>query len=151
MCIRDRLIVDQLNDEKIKLLYDLLRDESANELFLQECREKYELLYFRGLELKNILRNAQKMCIRDRYLSLVCKAVCRSKRCCGQCSMGPCHGNRNSIRNPGSDCSSSACTRNWKSLAQCIQEDGYRNRTCRSGKINIIQNIICLLYTSRCV
>ena len=64
------------------------------------------------------------------------------KAICGQCSMGPCHGNRNSIRNPGSDCSSSACTRNWKSPAQCIQEDGYRNRTCRSGKINIIQNII---------
>ena len=55
------LIVDQLNDEKIKLLYDLLRDESANELFLQECRKKYELLYFRGLELKNILRNAQSI------------------------------------------------------------------------------------------
>ncbi len=43
---------------------------------------------------------------------------------------------------PEAIAAASACTRNWKSPAQCIQEDGYRNRTCRSGKINIIQNII---------
>lgn len=55
------LIIENPNDEKITLLYDLLRDENVNETFLEECREKYELLYFRGKELRDILRNAQSI------------------------------------------------------------------------------------------
>lgn len=55
------LIIENSNNEKIELLYDLLRDENVNETFLRECKEKYELLYFRGKELQDILRNAQSI------------------------------------------------------------------------------------------
>lgn len=55
------LIADSPNDEQIKLLYELLRDDAEKLIFLQNCKDIYELLYYRGKELEGILRNAQSI------------------------------------------------------------------------------------------
>ncbi len=55
------MVVENPNEEQICLLFDLLRDDTQNEVFLQECRSIYELLYYRGIELKQILMNAVTM------------------------------------------------------------------------------------------
>ena len=52
------LIVENVSTEQIKLLYELLRNDTDSVPFLQACKNAYELLYYRGVELKNILKNA---------------------------------------------------------------------------------------------
>lgn len=52
------LIAENVSTEQIKLLYELLRDDAESVSFLQICKDAYELLYYRGMELKNILKNA---------------------------------------------------------------------------------------------
>lgn len=51
------LIVEVPSDEQIELLFILLRDTVECPVFLQKCRDSYELLYYRGIELRNILKN----------------------------------------------------------------------------------------------
>ena len=53
------LITENVTKEQIKLLYDLLRDDIENTTFLEVCKSSYELLYYRGVELKNVLKNAK--------------------------------------------------------------------------------------------
>lgn len=55
------LIIENPNDEKIEMLYSLISDETISENFLQMCKAKYELLYYRGIELKNILTNVKSI------------------------------------------------------------------------------------------
>ena len=54
----NELVTEVINDNQIKLLFALLRDDTENIAFLQNCKNLYELLYYRGVELKNILKNA---------------------------------------------------------------------------------------------
>lgn len=57
----NELITDNPNNEQIRLLYSLLRDDTEKLVFLQNCKDMYELLYYRGKELENILINAQSI------------------------------------------------------------------------------------------
>lgn len=50
---------DNPTEEQLMLLYDILRDDTENNLFLQTCKNKYELLYYRCKELEQILLNSQ--------------------------------------------------------------------------------------------
>lgn len=47
------------SEEQIKLLFAILRDDTEKQLFLQKCKNAYELLYYRGKELEQILLNSQ--------------------------------------------------------------------------------------------
>ena len=55
------MIVENPSEKEIELLFILLRDETEKEVFLQICRNTYELLYYRGIELEQILMNALTM------------------------------------------------------------------------------------------
>lgn len=55
------MVVENPSAREIGLLFTLLRDESEKEIFLQICRNTYELLYYRGTELEQILMNALTM------------------------------------------------------------------------------------------
>lgn len=55
------MVVENPNAEEIGLLFALLRDETEKDIFLQMCRDTYELLYYRGIELGQILMNAFTM------------------------------------------------------------------------------------------
>jgi len=55
------MVVENPSAEEIGLLFALLRDETEKDIFLQACRNTYELLYYRGLELEKILMNALTM------------------------------------------------------------------------------------------
>lgn len=55
------MVVENPSAREIGLLFTLLRDESEKEIFLQICRNTYELLYYRGIELEQILMNALTM------------------------------------------------------------------------------------------
>lgn len=55
------MVVENPSAEEIGLLFALLRDETEKDIFLQMCREAYELLYYRGMELEQILMNALTM------------------------------------------------------------------------------------------
>lgn len=55
------MVVENPSAEEIGLLFDLLRDEAEKNIFLQMCRNTYELLYYRGIELDQILMNALTM------------------------------------------------------------------------------------------
>lgn len=55
------MIVENPSAREIGLLFTLLRDETEKEIFLQICRNTYELLYYRGIELEQILMNAVTM------------------------------------------------------------------------------------------
>lgn len=55
------MVVENPSAEEIGLLFALLRDEAEKDIFLQMCREAYELLYYRGMELEQILMNALTM------------------------------------------------------------------------------------------
>lgn len=55
------MVVENPSVEEIGLLFALLRDETEKDIFLQMCREAYELLYYRGMELEQILMNALTM------------------------------------------------------------------------------------------
>lgn len=55
------MIVENPSAREIGLLFTLLRDESEKKAFLQICRNTYELLYYRGIELEQILMNALSM------------------------------------------------------------------------------------------
>lgn len=55
------MIVENPSEKEIGLLFILLRDETEKEVFLQICRNTYELLYYRGIELEQILMNALTM------------------------------------------------------------------------------------------
>ena len=55
------MVVENPSAREIGLLFTLLRDESEKEIFLQICRNTYELLYYRGIELEQILMNAVTM------------------------------------------------------------------------------------------
>lgn len=52
------MIVESPNTEQIRLFFNLLRDDTEREAFLQTCKNTYELLYYRGLDLEQILKNA---------------------------------------------------------------------------------------------
>ena len=77
------------------------------------------------------------ICVMGSIYLLFAKQYAEAKDVAVSAVWGVVMGTSNSIRNPGSDCSSSACTRNWKSPAQCIRENERISecRTCRSGKI----------------
>ena len=55
------MVVENPSAREIGLLFTLLRDESEKEIFLRICRNTYELLYYRGIELEQILMNAVTM------------------------------------------------------------------------------------------
>lgn len=55
------MVVENPSAEEIGLLFSLLRDETEKDIFLQMCRNTYELLYYRGIELEQILMNALTM------------------------------------------------------------------------------------------
>lgn len=55
------MIVDNPGSEEIGLLFELLRDSAERDVFLQICRNTYELLYYRGIELQQTLMNAFTM------------------------------------------------------------------------------------------
>jgi len=55
------MVVENPSAREIGLLFTLLRDESEKEIFLRICRNTYELLYYRGTELEQILMNALTM------------------------------------------------------------------------------------------
>lgn len=55
------MVVENPSAREIGLLFTLLRDESEKEIFLQICKNTYELLYYRGIELEQILMNALSM------------------------------------------------------------------------------------------
>lgn len=55
------IITENPSAEEIGLLFALLRDETEKNIFLQICRNTYELLYYRGIELEQILMNAYTM------------------------------------------------------------------------------------------
>ena len=55
------MVVENPSAREIGLLFTLLRDESEKEIFLRICRNTYELLYYRGIELAQILMNAVTM------------------------------------------------------------------------------------------
>lgn len=55
------MVVENPSAREIGLLFILLRDESEKEIFLQICKNTYELLYYRGIELEQILMNALTM------------------------------------------------------------------------------------------
>ena len=55
------MVVENPSAEEIGLLFALLRDETEKGIFLQMCRNTYELLYYRGRELEQILMNALTM------------------------------------------------------------------------------------------
>ncbi len=55
------MVVENPSAREIGLLFTLLRDGTEKEIFLQICRNTYELLYYRGIELEQILMNAVTM------------------------------------------------------------------------------------------
>lgn len=55
------VIIENPNNEHIKLLFNILRDPSEKAGFLQMCKDSYELLYHRGVELERILMNAKNV------------------------------------------------------------------------------------------
>lgn len=55
------MVVENPSAREIGLLFTLLRDGAEKEIFLQVCRNTYELLYYRGIELGQILMNALTM------------------------------------------------------------------------------------------
>ncbi len=55
------MVVENPSEREIGLLFTLLRDGTEKEIFLQICRNTYELLYYRGIELEQILMNAVTM------------------------------------------------------------------------------------------
>lgn len=55
------VINENPNDEQVELLFNLLRSDSEKNIFLQLCKESYELLYYRGVELVHILMNAKNV------------------------------------------------------------------------------------------
>lgn len=55
------IVVENPSAEEISLLFALLRDETEKDAFLRICRDAYELLYYRGIELEQILKNALTM------------------------------------------------------------------------------------------
>lgn len=57
----NELVTEVINDNQIKLLLALLQDDTEDVGFLQNCRNSYELLYYRGIELKNFLKNTSSI------------------------------------------------------------------------------------------
>ena len=57
----NNVVTENPNTEQIVLLFNILRDQSEKDVFLQACKNSYELLYYRGIELERILMNAKNM------------------------------------------------------------------------------------------